>query len=143
MEKKMEDFYEIAALELAAKRPVAGLMAKAYSECEGDERRSYARYIKLRVAQLSDENRIRKQRERDQEQAKFQTAQKRAGGAEIVNSLCPRCGNDKAYRTPRGRWEVFVILLVIFVLPGLIYAFLTSGYNFECTECGNINSTHT
>src|SRR4030065_208792 len=47
-----EHFYETAAQEVATKQVVPGLMAKAFSECDGDERRTIARYIKYRVAQL-------------------------------------------------------------------------------------------
>ena len=50
-----EHFYETAAQEVATKQVVPGLMAKAFSECDGDERRTIARYIKYRVAQLQEQ----------------------------------------------------------------------------------------
>jgi len=50
-----EQFYEQAATELAMKCPKSGIMAKAFSKCEGDEKKSYALYIKLRVQQLREE----------------------------------------------------------------------------------------
>jgi len=55
MNKLEEQFYEQAARELASKSPVPGIMAKAYAEVDGDERRVYARYIALRVEHLLEE----------------------------------------------------------------------------------------
>jgi hypothetical protein len=43
----------MAAEELASKQVVVGLMLKAFSDCAGDEKKSMAIYIKLRVAQLT------------------------------------------------------------------------------------------
>jgi hypothetical protein len=51
-----EQFYEMAAREVAERRLVPGIMAKAFSEADGDERKAVARYIKLRVSQLATEH---------------------------------------------------------------------------------------
>ena len=53
-----DQFYETAAREVAERRLVAGIMAKAFSEADGDERKAVARYLKLRVSQLAMEYRI-------------------------------------------------------------------------------------
>jgi hypothetical protein len=58
MKNLEEQFYEIAGLEVAERRLVAGLMAKAFSEADGDERKAVARYIKYRVSQLSKEHHV-------------------------------------------------------------------------------------
>lgn len=50
-----EKFYEMAAREAAAKQFVPGLMAKAFSDADGDKDKTVARYIRLRVDQLSQE----------------------------------------------------------------------------------------
>jgi hypothetical protein len=39
-----EKFYETAAQEVSSKQIMRGLMAKAFSECDGDEKRTIARY---------------------------------------------------------------------------------------------------
>jgi hypothetical protein len=49
-----ENFYSIAANEIADKTFSKGLMAKAYSDTEGDEAKTKALYIKLRVTQLEE-----------------------------------------------------------------------------------------
>lgn len=50
-----EPFYATAQQEIASNTMRDGLWGKAFSECEGDERRTQAMYIKLRVAQLTGE----------------------------------------------------------------------------------------
>jgi hypothetical protein len=49
LEKK---FYEIAGQEIASKQMVTAIFAKAFSDAEGDEKKSLALYIKLRVEDL-------------------------------------------------------------------------------------------
>ena len=56
-------FYEEAARELASKQVVVGVMAKAYSDCDGDENKAKALYIKLRVVQLAQQYQEQQQRE--------------------------------------------------------------------------------
>ena len=51
-----EQFYEIAAREVAERRLVPGVMARAFAEADGDEKKSVARYLKLRVGQLATEH---------------------------------------------------------------------------------------
>jgi hypothetical protein len=71
-----EKFYEIAAQELATKQVAVGLMAKAYSESDGDEKRAAARYIKLRVDQLSLEFTQHQKRETEIERANLEQARR-------------------------------------------------------------------
>lgn len=47
-----EHLYEIAARELEANAPRKGLYAKAFAEAMGDEAKTKALYLRLRVAQL-------------------------------------------------------------------------------------------
>jgi hypothetical protein len=47
-----EQLYEIAARELEANAPRKGLFAKAFAEAMGDEAKTKALYLRLRVAQL-------------------------------------------------------------------------------------------
>lgn len=50
-----EQLYEIAARELEANAPRKGLFAKAFAEAMGDEAKTRALYLKLRVAQLKEQ----------------------------------------------------------------------------------------
>jgi hypothetical protein len=52
-----ERCYEAALADLVSGQVRAGLMAKALAECEGDERRAQARYLKLAADALYDEQR--------------------------------------------------------------------------------------
>jgi hypothetical protein len=52
MNKIEKDFYAAAAKEIANRQVDLGLMSRAYSDCEGNEAKAKALYIKLRVAQL-------------------------------------------------------------------------------------------
>jgi hypothetical protein len=50
-----EFLYETAAKEIENGKASTGLMAKAFSDSEGDETKAKARYVKLRVDQLNKE----------------------------------------------------------------------------------------
>jgi len=74
-----EKFYEMAGEELVAKQVIRGVWAKAFATAQGDEAKTKAAYIELRVAQLrkqlqeEQEARLQEQlRERIQEQAREQ-----------------------------------------------------------------------
>lgn len=51
----IENYYEIAANELAEGQASKGLFARIYAESDGDEAKSRARYIKERAVQLQEE----------------------------------------------------------------------------------------
>ncbi len=57
MNVKVDDttFYEIAWSEIEGNKLNKALWSKAFAECEGDENKSKAMYIKLRTNQLTDE----------------------------------------------------------------------------------------
>ena len=69
MDKFEESLYEQAAMEVASKTMRPALAAKAFAEADGDEQKSMARYIKLRVPQLRDEfkDEIRRRAQRESE----------------------------------------------------------------------------
>lgn len=105
-----EHFYETAAREVASKQVVPGLMAKAFSECDGDEKKTIARYIKYRVVQLHDQYRgeiARRQmheraRQKDEAQ-RIKAEERRSADQEGLQQtllpserLCPHC--DAKYR---------------------------------------------
>lgn len=77
MDRIEERFYEIAAQEVAAKRMVPGVFAKAFSDADGDEKKTIAGYIKLRVVQLHEEFEEELARRRAQEQAEKRESERR------------------------------------------------------------------
>ncbi|MDD2600529.1 MAG: hypothetical protein PHO37_15105 [Kiritimatiellae bacterium] len=79
MNKIEEELYAQAARELATKTPVPGVMAKAFADADGDERRAFARYIGLRVEHLKDEIRRRQAEEAWQRQVESLKAWRRTG----------------------------------------------------------------
>jgi hypothetical protein len=97
MNKVEEEFYEIAAKEIATKKMVPALAAKAFSDADGDERKTFARYIKLRVEQLevawrADTERRRRadeERQRDMsettEKTRNQNAEQTSYLADVAN----------------------------------------------------------
>ncbi len=54
-----EEFYGIAALEIAEQRFSQPLMAKAYAHAVGDPEKTKALYVLMRAAQLKEEGAIR------------------------------------------------------------------------------------
>ena len=102
-----EHFYETAAQEVATKQVVPGLMAKAFSECDGDERRTIARYIKYRVAQLQEQFASEKawrteQEKQRQAQEKKKAEEERRQQESRDQRKCPNC--SAKYR--RGEYSV-------------------------------------
>ena len=149
MNKAEEEFYEIAAYELAQKRPKPGIMAKAFSDSGGDERKTFALYIKLRVEQLAEE--YREQIRREQREAKTQAAEAataaprarqaaREADEESRKITCPKC-QHRGYRLHftefRGSHILFWLLLLSGVVPGIVYS-RTAGDRLRCPECGGI-----
>src|SRR5206468_10581072 len=52
-----QQFYEIAANEVAQRNVVRGIMAKAFTDAGGDEKKAIVYYIDRRAAQLAQEAR--------------------------------------------------------------------------------------
>jgi hypothetical protein len=55
MSRFSQEFYEIAANEVAQHKVVRGIMAKAFSDASGDEKKAIAYYIERRAAMLAQE----------------------------------------------------------------------------------------
>jgi predicted RNA-binding Zn-ribbon protein involved in translation (DUF1610 family) len=59
-----------------------------------------------------------------------------AGGAGVVRH-CLGCGSvSPPVRKSKGSTIVFVLLLLIGVIPGLLYAILGGGHVYVCPDCG-------
>lgn len=50
---------------------------------------------------------------------------------------CPVCGSHATpKRVPKGSIVVLIILLFLWILPGLLYLIFCSGYVYKCPTCG-------
>lgn len=51
-------------------------------------------------------------------------------------NYCPVCGSDRPpVKKSKGNLLALVLLLMLGVLPGLIYAILNDGYVYKCPHC--------
>ena len=136
-----EWFYADAAREVADRTVIAGLMAKAFSEADGDERKAAAKYISYRAKQLFDEHDRAVQQQADAQRLAKDRAKALSQIPDFngeVSVTCSVCDHDKARRMPRGSWPVALLLTCAGVLPGILYAFLAHGYVNKCSKCGTI-----
>jgi predicted RNA-binding Zn-ribbon protein involved in translation (DUF1610 family) len=144
MNEAEERFYEIAASEIANKSTVPGLMARAFADADGDEKKTIAKYIKLRVAQLQAElaqeiTRRREAQRREQQAEEAMQARRRAGIQRKQNGTysCP-CGYDGRFKneSETNVW-LFLLLLCLGVIPGILYS--TGTVKMVCPRCGAIS----
>ena len=64
------------------------------------------------------------------------TASSTAAG-EFIICPNPQCGyQGPSQRLPRGSTLVGCILLIFFIIPGIFYFMLKSGYRYVCPKCG-------
>jgi hypothetical protein len=53
--------------------------------------------------------------------------------------ICPNvnCGyKGEAKKIPRGSTVIGLILCLFFIIPGIIYFIIKSGYRYTCPKCG-------
>jgi len=89
-----EQFYEIAAREVAEKKFNPGMMAKAFSEADGDEKKAIARYIKYRVGQLAEQAEQQEEQRRRSLRKQFAASQKPSNTVERDKLHNMSGGND-------------------------------------------------
>ena len=126
MNKIEETLYEIAGREIAERRTVPGVMAKAFADAQGDEKRTIANYLRLRVRQLSDQAkaeaakqtqfaRVNGARDREERQREKKAA-KRAHQQKLWDEHQERLrlyhAKDQA-RKAKGRPHPFLIFTII------------------------------
>lgn len=87
-----ERLYDTAAREVDTKQVAPGLMAKAFSECDGDEKKAAARYIKYRVAQLQEELAMEEEEKRKADE-ELRWQQQHSFVREKAK-ICPKCGGE-------------------------------------------------
>lgn len=52
-------------------------------------------------------------------------------------AACPACGSAaRAIKKSKGSSLLLICLLVLWIIPGLIYAIVYSGYVYVCPHCG-------
>jgi hypothetical protein len=110
MRPEEEELYAKAAEEIAIGQVNRGLMAKAYSSCGGDEKKTKALYIKLRVAQLAENLRceaeqlkaLKKEEERKRKAAATAVLKKRIWGGDL------------------GYWIMFIFAISLVLLSSLM-----------------------
>ena len=128
MEKDEEQFYAIAAQEIASKTMVSGIAAKAFSDALGDDKKTLALYIKLRVESLRDEHRREMDRRCQDAKAKAEETQKDEKAKqlrdqqeiqkkEISKRTCRKCGTVAHDRTMLGLSVTFGGLALFAWLP--------------------------
>jgi hypothetical protein len=79
MNRIEEQFYAIAAQEIATKNFSTGLMAKALVDADGDEKKTILNYIRLRVSQQKEEHdaMLKRRKQEEAEKEKHRTMEER------------------------------------------------------------------
>lgn len=114
MNKLDEHFYAVAAGELATGGIASGVLAKAYSECEGNEQKAKARYIQLRAEQLKSEFLLNvAEKEKKKEQARLE--EKKIEKQKSLDQTFAKIekGIDMAAQT---FWGVVAVFFTLFTL---------------------------
>lgn len=116
-----DEIYTIVGDEVARNEFHPGPMARAVAESQGNRELVQGLYIKFRAEEL-----YRK--------AEREAAAKATGLGAIA---CPRCGHlGQPVRKPRGNLLLLVVLFLLYIIPGLLYAIAFSGYKGVCAKCG-------
>lgn len=128
-----DEVYRVIGEEIARKEFYPGPMARAVAEARGSNELVQSLYIKFRFEQLVREIRAGTAPEEllDVAEATKYT--------EIQKGIfeCPHCGHcGVPKRRPRGEMLIFLLLLCLFVVPGLIYAISNHGFKGVCAKCG-------
>lgn len=106
--KQEEALYELVAEELEAGHKEKGLWLKALANSDGDEGKSMAAYVKMRVQSLADDNELLRQ------------AMKRAGMEQPPERRPPAPERKAHSESNNGRSGAVAFLLVVMLLPLLV-----------------------
>ncbi len=124
-EKREEALYEQVAGELATGEINQGLWLKASVDSDGSEFVAKSLYAKYRVKQLK----------REMEEVRI--PQLKASG--IV--VCPSCRSEVLpKKKAKGNLFIGLLLCLLYVVPGLIYFLVMSGYKHVCPKCRTVIS---
>lgn len=54
-----------------------------------------------------------------------------------IGRVCPACGSTApAIKKPKGSRVLLIFLLLLWLLPGIVYLIVYSGYVYTCPRCG-------
>lgn len=118
-----ERFYEAVVREIETQGPRKGLWAKAYAEAGGSEAAARAAYIKLRAAQLMQEQR---HDEAERERARRQAERERRKEAPAFAPREPRFLDPDALSATSKRYLVAFALVFLIATAGLVIYFASS-----------------
>ena len=116
-----------------------GTWALALSESMGKEPEARAHYIRFRVAELNHlvERQIEHYALAETKSRQHAERQKQERMLQNIYD-CP-CGfSGKAKIKSRGNILTAMFLLCLYILPGLIYIIIFSGYKAVCPNCGHL-----
>ena len=116
--------YDQVGIELATRDYHPDCYARAVAVAHGEKEKVEYLYVDYRVGDLK-----RAAEEREESP--------RSATADPGSYRCPRCGYHGALK-PRARGSVVVciLLMCLYVLPGIVYGVIFGGYKGVCSHCG-------
>ena len=136
------EFYGQVAKELSSGFLEPAAWTEALAKSGGEENRAKALYIKLRVKRLKTEETaaVRVQREEEARKRREERRVLTAGAArgQLTREVykCPNCGfHGQLKIVERGDGCICVLLLLLLVIPGILYAAFSDGYSGVCPKC--------
>ena len=116
-----DQVYRLVGEEVARNEFHPGPMARAVAESHGNRELVQGLYITRRFEELYR-----------QAELEIITEEQRRGCV-----TCPRCGCfGRPVSKERGNILLVILLLMLYVIPGLIYAIAFQGYKGVCSSCG-------
>jgi DNA-directed RNA polymerase subunit RPC12/RpoP len=120
-----DSLYAQVANEIAQGKLDAGMWAKAIAHSDGSENSAKSFYIRFRVSQMKE-----------------QLASFKSNLSNSKKVTCPYCGHhEEAEATPRGNAAECIFFYLIFIIPGIIYTLMRSGFTYTCKNCKATLST--
>lgn len=124
--------------ELARNERSPGAAARAVSEAHGDRDLAESLYIKFRFEEIWRQLEVTRAAEEAARQAELQKqAALAAKNRKSGRYTCPHCGyHGKLNKRHRGSLLVAFLLLLVYIVPGIIYAMIYNGLKGVCPKCG-------
>lgn len=114
-----DSLYSQVAEEIAQGKLDSGIWAKAIAHSEGSENLAKSLYVKFRITQMKEQVSLFESNLKNNQKV-----------------TCPHCGHyEEAETTSRGDTATCFILYLLFIVPGLIYTLMNSGYIYTCKKC--------
>lgn len=121
-----DEIYRVVGEEIARNEYHPGPMARAVAEAQGNRDLVESLYIRFRHEEVA------RQFEHDAPRRRADALERNKRGLYD----CP-CGfSGEPTKKARGSVLLTLVLLCVYVIPGLIYAIVFSGYKGICPDCG-------